>query len=102
LSKKSGDQKPLKKTGRNLKSHMSKRINKKQKMVQTKNLQELLCEEAEVEIKSYAEILETETQYDPLAEVRTWLNPVAGTSGTYSFTTRSGDDKDKDDEGGSD
>ena len=43
-------------------------------MLQTKNLQELLCEEAEVEIKSYSKILETETQYDYLAEVRTWLN----------------------------
>ena len=71
-------------------------------MLQTKNLQELLCEEAEVEIKSYSKILETETQYDYLAEVRTWLNPVAGTSGTYSFTTKRGDDKDKDDEGGND
>ena len=34
--------------------------------------------------------------------VRRWLNPVAGTSGTYSYTTSRGDDKDKDDEGGSD
>jgi hypothetical protein len=71
-------------------------------MTRNKNLQELLCEEVEVEIKSYSEILETETQYDSLAEVRTWLNPVAGTSGTYSFTTKRGEDKDKDDEGGSD
>ena len=71
-------------------------------MVQTKNLQLLLCEEAEVEIKSYSEILETETQYDPVAEVRTWLNPVAGTSGTWSYTTSRGDDKDKDDDGGND
>jgi hypothetical protein len=71
-------------------------------MSQSRNLQELLCEEAEVEIKSYSEILEKETVYDPLAEVRTWLNPVAGTSGTYSYTTKRGDDKDKDDEGGND
>jgi hypothetical protein len=71
-------------------------------MAQTKNLQELLCEESEVVFKSYSEILSTETQYDPLAEVRNWLNPVAGTSGTYSYTTSRGDDKDKDDEGGND
>jgi hypothetical protein len=71
-------------------------------MVQTKNLQELLCEEVEVEVKSYSEILETETQYDPVAEVRIWLNPIAGTSGTYSYTTTRGEDKDKDDEGGND
>ena len=71
-------------------------------MSQSRNLQELLCEEAEVEIKSYSEILEKETVYDPLSEVRTWLNPVAGTSGTYSYTTKRGDDKDKDDEGGND
>jgi hypothetical protein len=70
--------------------------------MQTKNLQELLCEEAEVEIISYTEVLEKETEYDPIAEVRKWLNPVAGTSGTYSYTSNRGDDKDKDDEGGTD
>ena len=70
--------------------------------MQTKNLQELLCEEAEVEIISYTEVLENETEYDPIAEVRRWLNPVAGTSGTYSYTSNRGDDKDKDDEGGTD
>jgi hypothetical protein len=66
------------------------------------SLQELLCEEAVVEIKPFSEIIENETEYDPIAEVRRWLNPVAGTSGTYSYTTSRGDDKDKDDEGGSD
>ena len=71
-------------------------------MVHTKILQEVLCEEVEIEVKSYSEILETETTYDPIKEVREWLNPVAGTSGTYSFTTSRGDDKDKDDEGGND
>tara|TARA_Y100000813_G_C24121884_1_gene333108 strand:+ start:580 stop:792 length:213 start_codon:yes stop_codon:yes gene_type:complete len=67
-----------------------------------RNLQEILCQESEVELKSFTEVLETETEYDPVAEVRRWLNPVAGTSGTWSYTTSSGDDKDKDDEGGSD
>ena len=66
------------------------------------NLQEILCEESEVEVKSFTEVLETETEYDPVAEVRRWLNPVAGTSGTWSYTTSGGDDKDKDDEGGND
>jgi hypothetical protein len=68
----------------------------------SKNLQEILCEESEVEIKSFSTILENETEYDVMSEVRRWLNPVAGTSGTYSYTTNRGDDKDKDDEGGSD
>ncbi len=65
-------------------------------------MQEILCEETEVEVKTFSQVIETETHYDPLAEVRTWLNPVASTSGTYSFTTKRGDDKDKDDEGGND
>ena len=66
------------------------------------NLQEVLCEESEVEIKSFSKVVEEETEYDPISEIRTWLTPTAGTSGTYSATTKRGDDKDKDDEGGSD
>jgi len=67
-----------------------------------KNLQDILCEEAQVELKTFSEVIKTETEYDPISEVRKWLNPTAGTSGTWSFTTSSGDDKDKDDEGGTD
>ena len=66
------------------------------------NLQEVLCEESEVEIKPLSQVVEEETKYDPISEIRTWLNPTAATSGTYSYTTSNGDDKDKDDDGGSD
>jgi|APGre2960657505_1045072.scaffolds.fasta_scaffold611861_1 hypothetical protein len=66
------------------------------------SLQEVLCEESEVEIKSLSQLVAEETKYDPMTEIRTWLNPVAGTSGTYSYTTTRGEDKDKDDDGGND
>ena len=40
------------------------------------SLQELLCEEAVVEIKPFSEIIENETEYDPITEVRRWLNQL--------------------------